>query len=74
MTHLADFTFLSIIAALYMAAGVSLLVAIDIVRTHRHWPYPSVRMRWDRHGLIDILIGATYAAGDQLIRLGMLSH
>jgi hypothetical protein len=77
MTNLTvtKLTFLSIIGAIYVAAGLSLLFYIGIVRVSR-WrlPLPILRMRWDRHGLIDIIIGSTYAISDQLIRLDMMSH
>jgi hypothetical protein len=40
----------------------------------RRWPVPVIRTRWDRHGLVDVIIGSTYAIEDQLVRLDMLSH
>jgi hypothetical protein len=68
-------TFLSIIGAIYVGAGLALLFYIGIVRIGR-WrlPLPILRMRWDRHGFIDIIIGSTYAISDQLIRLDMMNH
>jgi hypothetical protein len=68
-------TFLSIIGAIYVGAGLSLLFYIDIVRLGR-WrlPVPVLRVHWDRHGFIDIIIGSTYTISDQLIRLDVMSH
>jgi hypothetical protein len=72
---ITKFTFLSIIGAIYLAAGLSLLFYIDVARIGRRgWPVPVIRMRWDRHGLVDVIIGSTYGVGDQLVRLDMLSH
>lgn len=77
MTNLTvtKLTFLSIIGAIYVAAGLSLLFYIGIARVTR-WrvPLPVLRTRWDRHGFLDLLIGSAYAISDQLIRLDMMSH
>ena len=71
-THLTAFSF---IATMYVAAGISLLAYLDFVRVGaRRWPLPVIRVRWDRHGFIDVIIGFSYAAGDHLIRIGLLTH
>ncbi|MEA2895131.1 MAG: hypothetical protein QOJ84_746 [Bradyrhizobium sp.] len=72
---MTQFSFLSIIASLYVAVGISCLCYIS-TRTigRRAWRLPILRLRWDRHGFNDICIGLTYAGADQLIRIGLLTH
>lgn len=68
-------TFLSIIGAIYLGAGLSLLFYIGIVRvTPWRVPLPVIRTRWDRHGFVDIVIGFAHGISDQMIQWGMMQH
>lgn len=39
-----------------------------------HIKLPLLRVRWDKRGFVDILIGTVYGVSDYLIHIGMLAH